>query len=363
MKTFPIDQITVDKAKQMQFRLVECIAHQFDGYSILNAGDFGVLQGTNRPQHTVRAEKAIAEFFHAEDACLTRGSGTGAIRSLLMAIAQPNQEILLHQAPIYPTTAVTLRAMGLQPVFIDLNNPQEIDRSKLENVSLMLIQHARQQIGDSYSLQGSIDLIKQVNPSIFIITDDNYLVFKVEKIGIECGAGASAFSTFKLFGPEGIGCIVSDAGTIGKVREDFYSGGSQVQGTEALETLRSIVFAPVSLAIQKEVVDTTVQTIKNANVPGIRNAFVANAQSRVILVEFEKPIAKKVLEKATAMGAAPHPVGSESRYEIVPMFYRVSGTFLKENPTLGEYMIRINPMRGGVDLILDILQKSIAQAD
>ena len=36
---------------------------------------------------------------------------------------------------------------------------------------------------------------------------------------------------------------------------------------------------------------------------------MANAQSKVLLVEFVKPIAEKVLHHANELGAAPHPVG------------------------------------------------------
>ncbi len=346
----------------MQFRLVECISHHFDGESILDAGDYGVNQKTGRPLHTVRAEKVLAEFFHAEEACLVRGAGSGAIRSLLMSVAMPNQEILLHKAPIYPTTAVTMRAMGLKPTFIDLNHPQEINTTDIAGIKLGIIQHARQQMEDCYSLKESIAFLKEINPSIYLITDENYLVFKVDQIGIELGADASAFSTFKLFGPEGVGCILGSKKVIDGIRKDLYSGGSQVQGVEALDTLRSMVFAPVAFAIQKEVVDETVNRIKNEKMPGIHDAYIANAQSRVILVEFEKPIAKRVLQTAITLGAAPHPVGSESRYEIAPMFYRVSGTFLLDNPSLADTMIRINPMRSGPDLIISILRKSIEQA-
>ncbi|NMC47685.1 MAG: aminotransferase class V-fold PLP-dependent enzyme [Chloroflexi bacterium] len=362
MKTFPIDQITVDKAKLMQFRLVECISHHFDGESILDAGDYGVNQKTGRPQHTVKAEKVLAEFFHSEDACLVRGSGTGAIRSLLMSVANPTQEILLHKAPIYPTTAVTIRAMGLKPVFIDLNHPQEINKAEVARVDLGIIQHARQQLEDRYSLGEAIAFLKEINPALFLITDENYLVCKVEQIGVELRADASAFSAFKLFGPEGIGVVLSSHKVIQAIRKDLYSGGSQIQGVEALDTLRSMTLAPVAFAIQKEIVDETVKYINENKISGIKNAFVANAQSRVILVEFEDPIAKKVLKNAVKLGAAPHPVGSESRYEIAPMFYRVSGTFLLENPSLADFMIRINPMRSGSDLIVSILTKSIEQA-
>ena len=48
----------------------------------------------------------------------------------------------------------------------------------------------------------------------------------------------------------------------------------------------------VMLAIQKQVGDEVVARINNGEVR-IKSAFIANAQSRVVLVEFEEPIAKR----------------------------------------------------------------------
>jgi hypothetical protein len=67
--------------------------------------------------------------------------------------------------------------------------------------------------------------------------------------------------------------------------------------------------------------------LKQVRLKGVKDAFIVNAQSKVLLVEFTEPIAKKVLVEAEKLGAAPYPVGSESKYEFVPMFYRISGAF------------------------------------
>ena len=77
------------------------------------------------------------------------------------------------------------------------------------------------------------------------------------------------------------------------------------------------------------------------------------------MVEFEEPIAEEVLKEAEKLGAAPNPVGAESRYEIVPMFYRVSGTFRAADPGITKRMIRINPMRSGDDTIIRILKEAM----
>ena len=58
---------------------------------------------------------------------------------------------------------------------------------------------------------------------------------KVDKIGCECGADVSCFSTFKLQGPEGIGCVVGRKAIVDRIRKMHYSGGCQTQGWEALE--------------------------------------------------------------------------------------------------------------------------------
>jgi hypothetical protein len=36
------------------------------------------------------------------------------------------------------------------------------------------------------------------------VTDDNYAVMKVPRIGCQCGADLSCFSLFKLLGPGGV---------------------------------------------------------------------------------------------------------------------------------------------------------------
>ena len=54
-------------------------------------------------------------------------------------------------------------------------------------------------------------------------------------------------------------------------------------------------------------------------------------------------------------------MGSESKYEIQPLFYRVSGTFLKADPTLADHMIRVNPNRAGADTVIRILRESMEE--
>jgi hypothetical protein len=359
MNTYPLEQLDLENAKRMQFRLVETIARHFDGDAILQAGDFGLWPDTGRPHFTARVEAVLAEFFGVEEACLVGGAGTGALRSTLMAAMKPRQRLLVHRAPLYPTTKVTVEAMGLELVPVDLNTLNTLDEQALLGVDFALLQHSRQRFEDRYSLGEIIQKLKAMHPGLTMIIDDNYVAMRVPRIGAQLGADVSSFSLFKLLGPEGLGCILAGRELANRIRKHNYSGGTQIQGVEAMQALRALTYAPVELAIQGEVVDEVAKRLNSGQVSGVAHAYIANAQSRVILVELEKPYARQVLEKSIQFGAAGHPIGAESRYEVSPLFYRISATTREEHPELAERMIRINPMRSGAELIIEILVKSL----
>ncbi|WP_442915416.1 aminotransferase class V-fold PLP-dependent enzyme [Lentibacillus sp. JNUCC-1] len=361
METSPLKSLTLDQAQNDQFRLIDTITKHFRGDDILSLGDLGVVKGQNKPNYTKKVEEVLAEFFGVEKAKLVRGAGTGALRYGFMSFLKPNDKILLHDAPIYPTSKTTLDHMGIIPIFADFNDQEAVKKviSKHPELKGALIQHTRQQIDDYYELRDVIKLIKATSPHLKTITDDNYAAMKTNYIGAQLGADLSTFSLFKLLGPEGVGIILGSADLIEKIEALNYSGGSQVQGYEALEALRGLIYAPVMLAIQANVNEELVRRLNQNEVQGIKKAFLANAQSKVLLVEFEQPIAQDVLHYANELGAAPHPVGAESKYEFVPMFYKVSGTFLASDARLGKTMIRINPMRSGADTVIRILSDSV----
>jgi selenocysteine lyase/cysteine desulfurase len=359
METYPLEQLDLTAAKALQFRLVETIARHFDGSSIFQAGDYGLWADVGRPHHTARVEAVLADLFGAQDACLVRGAGTGALRSILMAAVRPGEKLLVHRAPLYPTTRVTVEAMGLELVPVDLNDLSTLDGLDWDEVRVALVQHTRQRFDDRYRLRPVLAALREGHPGLKIVVDDNYAAMRVPEIGIQLGADISTFSLFKLLGPEGLGCVLAGYDLVEKIRSHNYSGGTQVQGAEALEALRALTYAPVALAIQAEVVDEVAARLNSGRVAGVARAHVANAQSRVILVELKRDLAQKVLEAAAKRGAAGHPVGAESRYEILPLFYRVSGTMRQETPALSGRMIRINPMRAGAETILEILEEAL----
>lgn len=360
MITYPLQSITLEEAMALQFKVVDCITREFSGSEILTRGDLGVVPGLNKPVTTWKAEKVIARIFDAESSILVRGAGTGAIRYALFAVMKAGETLLVHTSPIYSTTKTTVEMLGLKTVAADFNDPDSIRRVCGEHpeIKAALVQYTRQSISDSYDMEEVIRTIKECS-GVPVVTDDNYAVMKVRKNGSQCGADLACFSAFKLQGPEGIGCIIGKKEYIDILVKHHYSGGSQTQGHEALEVLRGLVYAPVSLAIQARVNDRLVSRLLSGELPGIRDAFLANAQSKVLLVEFEEPIAEQVLEEAQKLGAAPNPVGAESRYELVPMFYRVSGTFRATDPTITKRMIRINPMRSGDDTVIRILREAM----
>ena len=360
MKTYPLKSISIDEAKEKQFRLIDEITKEFSGTEWLTLGDLGVVPGLNKPVYAGKVERVLANFFHAEKALLVVGSGTGALRWGLTSMLEPGDSLLVHIANIYPTTEVSINSMGLKVVRANFNDLDDIKKVMNEHPELKgaLVQYSRQAIEDCYDMKEVIDTIKSVK-NIPILTDDNYAALKVSKIGAELGADMSGFSSFKLLGPEGIGVILGKAEYIDKIEKLNYSGGSKAQGWQALEVLRGLIYAPVALAIQAEVAEELVIRLKDNTIPEIKDAFLGNAQSKVLLVEFNEPIARAVLKEAEKRGGMPNPVGSESKYEAVPLFYKVSGTFLKKDPTLIDTMVRINPNRAGADTVIRILSESI----
>lgn len=359
MEVFPLHQMGLEEAKQKQFELVDAICKEFSGTQFLNLGDLGVPQPLNKPIQTEKVEKVLATFFHSEKVLLVTGAGTGAIRCGLAALLPPSGTVLVHKAPIYPTTLTTLKGRNTRIVEADFNDCDDIRKvMSKERVDCALIQYTRQKPDDRYKMKEVIDTIKE-QKDIPIITDDNYAALKVPFIGAEQGADLSAFSAFKLLGPEGVGILVGKEKYINAIDKFNYSGGSKVQGWQAMEVLRSLVYTPVALAIQAEENEKIIVQLRKERLPEIKDVFIANSQSKVIIVEFFHDIAEDVLKEAEALGAAPHPIGSESKYEVIPMFYRVSGTYRQYDPTFEKRMIRINVMRSGSETVIRILKESI----
>lgn len=358
MKTFPLQSLTLAEAQQKQFALVDTICRHFPGADFLAGGDLGLMPGLNQPRVTRRVEQVLADAFHADAAVLVQGAGTGAIRAGLAALLKPGQRLLVHAAPVYPTTQVLVEQMGIALVPADFNDLNAIKLAIAQyRPAAALVQHTRQQPQDSYVLADVLAEIARCG--VPTLTDDNYAVMKVDRIGCECGATLSTFSCFKLFGPEGVGAVTGRADVIARIRATLYSGGSQIQGAQALEVLRGLVFAPVMHAVQAGVSMRLLDALNSGAVPEVKQAVIANAQSKVLIVEFHQPIAERVLEEAQRRGALPYPVGAESKYEIPPLFYRLSGTFREARPELEQTAIRINPNRSGEETVLRILRESI----
>jgi len=363
MKAYPLKSLTIDEAMKLQFRLVDAITQQFSGHDILTRGDLGLVPAFNQPKTTMKVEKVLAHFFASEDAMLIRGSGTNAIRLALYSAIGQGGNLLIHDAPVYPTTKVSIDMLGIKTTTANFNHIDNVTSAlQAKKCDGVLIQVTRQKIDDSYDLFDLITAIKNIDPNIAIITDDNYSALKTAAIGAQLGATLSCFSAFKLLGPEGIGCIIGDKKNISQLRKDNYSGGGQVQGHEAIDVLRGMIYAPVAQAISSTVSDEVCTRLNNGEITEITEAMVVNAQSKVIIIKLKQKNASQVIEFASQLGALPNPVGAESKYEFSPLFYRVSGTFRQSDPESEKYMIRINPNRSGADTIMRILKSAIDKA-
>lgn len=359
MKFYPLEPISLDDAKEVQFRFVRAIADVFSGSEFFQMGDVGV-HPSGAPLRTRKVERVLARFFGVEDCALVRGAGTGAIRLSLAAYLEAGETVIIHDAPVYPTTKETFRMLGLKTYIVDFHDEKALSDA-LHHGKLLYIQHTRQKPDDHYDLGRVIAIAKRVRPELPIVVDENYAVFKTRHIGVQVGADVSTFSAFKLLGPEGIGVVLGRKDCIERIHERNYSGGGQVQGPEAMEVLRAFTIAPVLIAIQSEQVSLLADLLNAGSVPGIREAYIANAQSRTVIARLDEPIAPQVIAACEAFGAAPYPVGAESKYEVLPMIYRASGTVLESEPALKPYLLRINPMRADARLVVDILNKALAK--
>lgn len=354
--------MTMEEAKETQFRLTEEIAAKFQGEAFLNLGDLGVVPGKGRPAHTEKVEEVLAQFFGASACALVRGAGTGAIRTTLAALMEPGDRLMVHNSPMYKTTKETIRMMGLVPIKVDYNDSEALRNALTEqrDCKVFYVQHSRQKLDDHYDLSTVIRTVKQLRPELPIVVDDNYTALKVPKIGVELGAAYSCFSGFKLLGPPGIGLVLGESQAVETIHERNYSGGGQVQGYEAMELIRALVTAPVLIAVQNEQTERLHKLLDQGAIPEVEQAYITYSQSKNVIIELKEPIAQHVIAASEKYGAATHPVGAESRYEMLPMIYRVSGSFLEDNPRLIETGLRINPMRSGAQLVVDILKKAIA---
>lgn len=174
------------------------------------------------------------------------------------------------------------------------------------------------------------------------------------------GASASSFSLFKLHGPEGVGLVLGDANLVDAAHRANYSGGGQVQGHQAMAALHALVNAPLNWARQSQQVFRLAEMLQGGAVPGIADAVAANVQDLCVVALLDSPRADEVRVNAAKNGAASYPVGSNSRYEVAPMVYRLSSSTLDARPELRPWTLRINPMRAGADLVASILRRSIS---
>jgi hypothetical protein len=359
VQTHPLTQWTLDEAIAAQWRLVDLIQREFDGREALEAGDWGAPPDLGRSRATARVERVLARFFDAEDATLVQGAGTGAIRSAVIACAQPGARVLVHDFPPYATTAVTFRAMGLRVERCDLHDVEAVVRALATGPGLVLLQHARQRLDDRHVLADVIGAARALAPGATVLVDDNYAALQVPRIGVQQGADLSAFSLFKLLGEPGVGCVVGAADRIARIRADNDSGGSRVHGPVAVATLKGLVHAPVALAIQALSVERLVAALNRGAVAGIARAHIGNHQERSALVELEEPVAARVVETAWRFGALPYPVGAQSRHEVGALVYRLSRAMAADAPALAARTVRVIPYRSGPETAERILRETM----
>jgi hypothetical protein len=366
------EHMTLDQAISMQFALVDAIQSVM-GSDVVFTEDYGQVRelatvgfgGGGRPRTTARVERALAEFFGTEDAVLVHGAGTGSIRAMLNSALPPGGGVVLHSAHPYKTTLPAMKHMGLRLHQVDFNDQELLRRALMEvEPDGVYIQHVPQGLGDNHEISDVVELARSLSGiRTKVIVDDNYAVMRSQKIGVQLGADASAFSLFKLLSPVQIGCVLGDEALVSDIRRDLASAGCQVQGGSAMQALRMLVFAPVALAIQNatviEVTERINALVAGGELPYVRGAVAAQPGIRGSVLVFDEPVAEAFVRSAWRNGSPSQSVGEEAQIEMLPLFTYLTSTFLKGMPGLEKYALRINPMRGGASTILRVVHAAL----
>jgi hypothetical protein len=369
------EHMTVEQAVATQFRLVDAIQRELgsddiftEDYGQVRALATGPFGSGGRPYATARVERALAEFLGVEDVVLVHGAGTGSIRAALTSVP-PRGRILLHRALPYKTTASAVHRLGLSVQDANFNDLNEV-RAAIERHSpdVLYIQHVPHQAGDVYELSEVVSAARAVaGDGLVVLVDDNYAAMRTPQLGVHLGADASAFSLFKLLARANVGCVAGTQAVTHGVRAELASAGSQVQGPDAMDALRSLVYAPVALAVQNNVVIEAAaeinRLIDTGALPYLLRAIPAQVSMRSIALVFTVPIAEAFLAAAWRNGSPSRSVGEEARYDLVPLFTYLAGTFIKGMPGIERFVIRVNPLRGGTEAIVRVLKAALADAE
>ncbi len=368
-------QMSLEDAAATQFRLVDAVQSVMGSDLALTedygqARELGTLQfgAGGRAHATARVEQTLARFFGVEDAALVPGAGTGAIRAMLNSALTPGASVLVHDAPVYKTAHPVMRHMGLQLDTVDFNDLDAVVRAVREKrPAAVYYQYVPQQLGDTWRPEELLAAVAAADADVLLLADDNYAVMRVPSISVESGAHASAFSLFKLLAAANVGCVLAGPEMIGGIRRDLSSAGCQVQGPQAMEALRSLVYAPVALALQDRVVVEATRRINEmvaaGELPGVARAVAGQPAIRSVVLVFEEPVAEAFLAAAWRHGSPSRSVGEEAAIEVLPLFTYLTGTFLRGTPGLERYCLRINPMRGGPEAIVRVVTDALADAD
>jgi hypothetical protein len=360
-----MEVMSISEAFNWQEAFIANVARHFsDPPGLLDGGDLGIGGDVSRPVATQRAEAALAATFGGEACALVRGAGTGAVRMTLFADVPPGSRLLVHQPETYLTTKLTLEAMGVNLIGCDFNSLEAVSAALgAEKVDAVLIQHMRPRVTDSYDLGSLISAIRaDQGTEIPILIDDNYAPLKARDLGVSLGADLSAFSLFKLGAPEGLGCVLGKQELIERIRAFMNSGGSMVQGTEAIAALEALARAAPVTAHQSAVTREIAQRLAAGEVLGIRRAIASHCPETSVLVELDEPLADAVRRAARERGVADRAVGMESYHEILPVFLRPSKSLMVDAPGIEQYVIRISAMRAGAAQVIGSLAWAIEAA-
>lgn len=207
--------------------------------------------GRRAQQRLQRARDEVAAFFAARpDEILFTSSGTEAINLAIRGM-RPQKRIIstrIEHAAVYNT----LEQLGLPITYLPVDLRGHIDLADLEgamgpDVSMLVLSGVNSETG----VKNPIDAIAQIaqEHSVPFIVDGVGWLGK-ELLSIPKGVSAMAFSSHKIHGPTGVGCLYLRKGS---TIYPQLSGGNQERALRAgTENLPGIVGFAKAIALLKD---------------------------------------------------------------------------------------------------------------
>ena len=114
--------------------------------------------------------------------------------------------------------------------------------------------------------------------------------------------------------------------------------------------------------LKRLIEDEIIQRLKSGEVDGVADALIDFSPSRHVVVVLAQPIAKDVLKVAWKYCTSRYLVTVlPTFWKVAPLLIRVQSVILGQDPTLGDWLLRLIPGRAGPDTAMRMLNRALRE--